>query len=86
MASLVDRLEAAFDAVASLRFDALSGAEVLEVADRLQRLRCRQPTVEHRLIDKAMRLSCLEETRRRPSSTMVEAYQDIYRRLLSDLH
>lgn len=48
-------LEAAFDAVAGLSFDALTCPEVLAVLSRLETLTRREPVVEHRLISQLVR-------------------------------
>jgi hypothetical protein len=48
-------LEAAFDAVAGLSFDALTNPEVLVVLSRLEIMSRREPVIEHRLITKLVR-------------------------------
>ncbi len=47
MAAL-DRLDAAAEELAALSFDTLTPLQVLEVMQRLERLRRAQPAVEHR--------------------------------------
>jgi hypothetical protein len=54
-------LEAAFDAVADLSFDALTNPEVLAVLSRLETLSRREPVIEHRLIGKLVRDSTAVE-------------------------
>jgi hypothetical protein len=48
-------LEAALDAVVGLSFDGLSSPEIVAVLDRLERLRRREPVLQHRLIGKLVR-------------------------------
>ncbi len=48
-------LEAAFDAVVDLSFDALTSPEVLAVLSRVERLNRRVPVVEHRLVGRLVR-------------------------------
>jgi hypothetical protein len=54
-------LEAAFDAVAGLSFDALTNPELLAVLARLETLARREPVIEHRLIGKLVRDSTAVE-------------------------
>jgi hypothetical protein len=54
-------LEAAFDVVADLSFDALTNPEVLAVLARLETLTRREPVIEHRLINRLVRDSTAVE-------------------------
>ena len=56
-----DALDAAFDAVAELKFDALTTPERLALLERCERVRRRLPTVEHPLINQLARQATPEE-------------------------
>jgi len=56
-----DALDAAFDAVAELRFDALTTAERLALLERCERVRRRLPAVEHPLLNQLARQATPEE-------------------------
>ena len=56
-----DALDAAFDAVAELRFDALTTPERLALLERCERVRRRLPAVEHPLLNQLARQATAEE-------------------------
>jgi hypothetical protein len=60
VASVLDDLDAAFNAVADLRFDALTPAEQLGALDRLERIARRLPALEHPLLAGLRRTSAIE--------------------------
>lgn len=56
-----DALDAAFDAVAELKFDALTTPERLGLLERCERVRRRLPTIEHPLLNQLARQATPEE-------------------------
>src|SRR5690242_5064723 len=56
-----DALDAAFDAVAALKFDALTTPERLALLERCERVRRRLPAVEHPLLNQLARQATAEE-------------------------
>src|SRR5271165_6369869 len=61
MTAAFDALDAAFDGVAGLDFDALTTPEQLALLERCERLRRRLPAVEHPLINSVARQATPQE-------------------------
>ena len=72
MTAAFDALDAAFDKVAGLDFDALATPEQLALLERCERLRRRIPAVEHPLINSVARQATAEELGGKLSHAMAE--------------
>jgi hypothetical protein len=72
IAAAFDALDAAFDTVAKLKFDALTTPERLALLERCERVRRRLPAIEHPLINQLARQATPEELGGKLSHAMAE--------------